>query len=133
VRAEGCRAPPARGDGVETIELPVRGQRLALDALREELARRGVARVFVEGGGITVSAFLAAGLLQRLHLAVSPLLIGEGRRAVSIAGRRLLDECLRPARRIYRLGDDVLFDLDLLAAPPALRADDGVAGVVRIA
>ena len=35
--------------------------------------------MFVEGGGVTVSSFLEAGLLDRLHIAVAPLLIGEGR------------------------------------------------------
>ena len=39
---------------------------------------RGCSRVFVEGGGVTVSSFLQAGLLDRLHIAIAPLLIGEG-------------------------------------------------------
>ena len=47
------------------------------------LRTRGCTRVFVEGGGVTVSMFLEAGLLDRLHLAVAPLLIpGAGRRGL---------------------------------------------------
>ena len=38
------------------------------------------ARVFVEGGGVTVSRFLEADLLDRLQIAIAPVLIGEGRR-----------------------------------------------------
>ena len=32
-------------------------------------------KVLVEGGGVTVSRFLQAGLLDRLHVTVAPLLI----------------------------------------------------------
>ena len=37
------------------------------------LRARGCTRVFVEGGGVTVSAFLEANLLDRLHMAIAPL------------------------------------------------------------
>ena len=50
-------------------------------ALLQLLRERGCARVFIEGGGVTVSAFLEAGLLDRLHLAVAPVIIGSGRPA----------------------------------------------------
>ena len=40
--------------------------------------QRGLRRIFVEGGGITVSRFLAAGALDRLHVTIAPLLIGSG-------------------------------------------------------
>ena len=47
-------------------------------------AHRGCSRVFVEGGGVTVSAFLEANLLDRLHLAIAPVLIGDGRPAIRL-------------------------------------------------
>ena len=50
--------------------LPARGAR--------RLAGRGLRRVFVEGGGVTVSRFLAAGCLNRLQITVAPLIIGSG-------------------------------------------------------
>ena len=40
---------------------------LAIPAVVAALAARGLRRIFVEGGGITVSRFLAAGALDRLH------------------------------------------------------------------
>ena len=43
------------------------------------LRARGCARVFVEGGGVTVSTFLEANLLDRLQIAIAPVLIGDGR------------------------------------------------------
>ena len=92
----------------------------ALRLLRE----RGCARVFVEGGGVTVSAFLEANLLDRLQITIAPVLIGEGRPAIRLAPQTHLRDCRRPGYRVFRMGGDVLFDCDLHArADPA----DGLA------
>jgi diaminohydroxyphosphoribosylaminopyrimidine deaminase / 5-amino-6-(5-phosphoribosylamino)uracil reductase len=82
------------------------------------LHARGCARVFVEGGGVTVSRFLEANLLDRLQIAIAPVLIGEGRPAVRLAPQVRLRDCRRPGYRVFRMGGDVLFDCDL-----RLRAD----------
>lgn len=82
-------------------------------ALRSTLAARGLWRVLVEGGGQTVSRFLADGELDRLHVVVAPLLIGSGRPAVSLAEIETLDTALRPPCRTFAMGDDTLFDLAL--------------------
>ena len=97
-------------------------------ALMRLLQARGCARVFIEGGGVTVSAFLEAGLLDRLHLAVAPVIIGQGRPAIRLRPPVELSECARPAYRVFRMGGDVLFDCDLRA--PA--AADPRADVARI-
>ena len=88
---------------------------LDLAELVAHLRARGCARLFVEGGGVTVSAFLAAGLLARLHVAVAPFLIGAGIPAIRLPAPDLLQECARPRHRVFRMGSDVLFDCDLSA------------------
>ena len=103
-------APPA----CEVVALPAAptgelAPRDILQALRE----RGHRRLLIEGGGVTLSRFLDAGVVDRLHVSVAPLVIGSGPAAFALAPIRTLDEALRPACRIFRLGDDVLFDLDL--------------------
>jgi diaminohydroxyphosphoribosylaminopyrimidine deaminase / 5-amino-6-(5-phosphoribosylamino)uracil reductase len=85
------------------------------------LRARGCARVFVEGGGVTVSTFLEANLLDRLHVAIAPLLIGNGRPAIRLPPRAALGDCHRPRYRVFRMGTDVLFDCDL--APHGDEAD----------
>ena len=82
---------------------------MILDALRA----RGLRRILVEGGGVTVSRFLQAGALTRLHVTVAPMLIGSGRHAFTLPPIASLDQALRPPCRLFRLGDDVLFDFDL--------------------
>jgi riboflavin biosynthesis pyrimidine reductase len=77
------------------------------------LAARGAHRILVEGGGITVSRFLAAGALDRLHVEVAPILIGSGRPGLSLPAIDHLDQALRPAHRRESLGEDVLYELQL--------------------
>ena len=79
----------------------------------EALRARGLRRILVEGGGVTVSRFLQAGALTRLHVTVAPMLIGSGRHALTLPPIASLDQALRPRCHLFHLGDDVLFDLDL--------------------
>jgi diaminohydroxyphosphoribosylaminopyrimidine deaminase / 5-amino-6-(5-phosphoribosylamino)uracil reductase len=95
---------------VEILRLPTPDGRLDLAALIGELRARGCARIFIEGGGVTVSGFLEAGLLDRLQLAVAPLLIGDGRPAIRLPGAAALSDSLRPRKRIFRMGEDILFE-----------------------
>ena len=108
--------PEAGGASVEgsVVSLPVSGpDGFELGAVLEALRARGLRRVLVEGGGITVSRFLQAGLLDRLHVTVAPLLIGSGRAALTLPPIETLAQALRPHCRHFHLGEDVLFDLDL--------------------
>jgi diaminohydroxyphosphoribosylaminopyrimidine deaminase / 5-amino-6-(5-phosphoribosylamino)uracil reductase len=128
VHAEGTAAP-APGNA-EVLHVRAEGGRLKLETLLERLHERGLSRVFVEGGGETVSRFLGAGLLDRLHIAIAPLLIGRGRPGLTLAARETLAECPRPSHRVFRMGGDVLFDCDLRAATTAPTGDGTLARVL---
>ncbi len=91
------------------------GGTLDARAVVQALHARGLSLLFVEGGGITVSRFLAQACLDRLHLTIAPVLIGAGRRGLQVPAADTMDECLRPRARALRLGDDVLWDIDLRA------------------
>ncbi len=99
----------------EVLGIPFRAGRFQLEALMAALHARRLNAVFVEGGGYTVSAFLEAGLLDRLQVAIAPLLIGAGRPGIRLVGSPRLTDCLRPPHRIFAMGQDVLFDCDLRA------------------
>jgi riboflavin biosynthesis pyrimidine reductase len=79
------------------------------------LAGRGLKRVLVEGGGITISQFIEANSVDRLHLMVAPLLIGSGRPGLQMTPIETLESALRPTMRSFRCGDDTLFDVELRA------------------
>jgi diaminohydroxyphosphoribosylaminopyrimidine deaminase / 5-amino-6-(5-phosphoribosylamino)uracil reductase len=90
-----------------------RGAGLDVTEVLRLLRARGCHRIFVEGGGVTVSMFLEANLLDRLQIAIAPLLIGDGRPAIRLSPRSALSECHRPRYRVFRMGADVLFDCEL--------------------
>ena len=98
---------------VEIIGVPCRGRRLDLRVVVQRLHSRGWFGIFVEGGGLTVSAFLEQGLLDRLQVAVAPLIVGSGRPGITLPPIRDLSQSLRPRHRRYVMGEDVLFDCEL--------------------
>ncbi|WNL41387.1 RibD family protein [Halomonas sp. PAMB 3264] len=80
------------------------------------LHERGYRRLLIEGGGITISKFIEAGMIDALHLMVAPLLIGSGRPGLQMTPIDTLESALRPRMRTFRCGDDTLFDVCLNAA-----------------
>jgi riboflavin-specific deaminase-like protein len=111
VTAEGtrCELPP----GVERVSLPASGGAIAPAAILAALAERGFRRMMIEGGSHTVSRFLAAGCLDRLHIVVAPIILGAGRGGVALAPVASCADALRPPMRLHRLDGEVLFDCDL--------------------
>jgi riboflavin-specific deaminase-like protein len=111
--SDARRSSPPGGD-VEVVALPLATSTgFEPGRLLSMLRERGLDRVLVEGGGVTVSRFLAAGALDRLHVTVAPLLLGSGRPSLTLPPIATLEEALRPPTRVFRLGDDVLFDVEL--------------------
>jgi diaminohydroxyphosphoribosylaminopyrimidine deaminase/5-amino-6-(5-phosphoribosylamino)uracil reductase len=108
--ADGPGRRGAQLGQAEVIGVGSRDGSMCCVAVLEALAARGLRRVFVEGGGITVSRFLAAGCLDRLQITIAPLIIGSGRPSISLPEIGRLSESLRPTVRKFDLGRDVLFE-----------------------
>lgn len=74
------------------------------------LAERGLFFLFIEGGGITISRFLAAGALDRLQITVAPILLGSGKPSLTLPEIAAPEQGLRPTLRRFRLGQDTLYE-----------------------
>jgi len=106
------RHPPA----IERVSIAPDGSgRLAPARIVEALDALGLKRLLIEGGAFTVSRFLQAGCLDRLHIALAPLLIGSGPTGLTLDPIDRLDAALRPPTYCHRLGEDLLLDIDLSA------------------
>jgi riboflavin-specific deaminase-like protein len=118
--AEDAPGPYHHG-AAEVLRLP-RDATGALDlgALLRVLAGRGLSRVFVEGGGQTVSRFLAAGLLDRLHVTVAPVILGSGIPAFTLPEAQRIAQGLRFAWHVHPIGKDILCDVALDRARPEI-------------
>ncbi|GHC69108.1 hypothetical protein GCM10010136_14500 [Limoniibacter endophyticus] len=92
------------------------------------LSGRGLKTILVEGGACTISRFINAGCIDRLHVAVAPLIIGAGPAGITLPPIDKLAQAQRPKIDIYDIGSDIVFDCDFrrspdLAADPAYRDD----------
>ncbi len=109
-----CAEDAAGPEHAETIRLPAVGRSLSPRAIIAALGARGFKRILIEGGARTISTFIDAGCVDRLHVLLAPLILGSGKPALDLKPIATLDQALRPTVRAYALGDgDVLFDCDL--------------------
>ena len=88
-------------------------QALAPATLLDALGELGLKRVLVEGGGVTVSRFIDAEAVDRLHLLIAPLLIGSGPAGLALQPIERLSEAARRTMQTYPLKDELIVDLAL--------------------
>ncbi|TAN34517.1 bifunctional diaminohydroxyphosphoribosylaminopyrimidine deaminase/5-amino-6-(5-phosphoribosylamino)uracil reductase RibD [bacterium] len=101
-----------RVGAAEVVRLPADPDgHVALPALLDELGKRGVLSLLVEGGGEVHASFLTGGLVDKVHAYVAPRLIG-GREAPGPVGglgvEHLVDAVSLREFDMVRLGTDIL-------------------------
>jgi diaminohydroxyphosphoribosylaminopyrimidine deaminase / 5-amino-6-(5-phosphoribosylamino)uracil reductase len=118
ITAEGARC--AQASGVEVIALPAIDGQIAPSAILAALAGCGMRRMLIEGGANTISRFMNAGCLDRLHVIVAPIILGAGGPGLIVPPLERADQAPRMPVRVHKIDDDVLFDCDLSAQRVAL-------------
>lgn len=91
-----------------------------LTAVLADLHARGLQTVFVEGGPTLASAFIAAGLADRILAYVAPVLLGGDRLALTDIGA----SSIREAHRLT-IDEWVPLGADLLAIAHPVRTEEG--------
>jgi diaminohydroxyphosphoribosylaminopyrimidine deaminase / 5-amino-6-(5-phosphoribosylamino)uracil reductase len=105
------------GNGAEAVTLTQTNGRIGCKEIVQALFSRGLKRILIEGGASTLSAFIEARAIDRLHVLVAPLILGSGKPGLELSPAACLADALRPKTRVYQLaGGDVLFDCDMRAA-----------------
>jgi diaminohydroxyphosphoribosylaminopyrimidine deaminase/5-amino-6-(5-phosphoribosylamino)uracil reductase len=106
---------PNTPHGVEVISLQSRDGQLAPADILKALFDRGLERILIEGGADTVSRFMQAGCLDRLHVIVAPIIMGSGRPGFSLPAIEHMGQAVRIKMHAHPLEDEMLFDCDLSA------------------
>ena len=107
------RCPP----GSELVELPLHEGLIRPEDIVKALFKRGFRRLLIEGGSRTVSAFIDAGCVDRLHVLLAPVLLGSGKPGLELAPQGDLGKAMRPRTHVHLLQNgEVLFDCALKQA-----------------
>lgn len=103
-------SPPPQ---VELINLPAVDGTINPSAILQSLSDRGLQRILIEGGAETISRFISAKCLDRLHLIVAPIIMGSGRPSFNLPPIEHMDQALRLPVQTHLLGNEIVFDCAL--------------------
>jgi diaminohydroxyphosphoribosylaminopyrimidine deaminase / 5-amino-6-(5-phosphoribosylamino)uracil reductase len=112
IRRGGCKAPVP--EPASPIYVDSYGRGISCKAIVHAVAERGFRRLLVEGGAYTVSRFFEEGQLDRLHILLAPVLLGDGKAGLQAKPPPRLAAAIRVSPDIYALGGgEVLIDCPL--------------------
>jgi diaminohydroxyphosphoribosylaminopyrimidine deaminase / 5-amino-6-(5-phosphoribosylamino)uracil reductase len=114
--AEG--APPERARaltaaGAEVVAVPANSGKTSLIAVLDDLGRRGVNLVLVEGGSEVLGSFFDAGLIDQVLVFIAPKLVGGRAAKPALGGEglpKMLDAAILRELKNYRLEGDVVVE-----------------------
>ncbi len=111
--APGARDEALRAAGVAVVTVKVGADgRLDVRAVLDELWRRDVRSVLVEGGPTVTTSFIDSGCFDRLVLYVAPLLLGDGGLPLVAGGPQSLAAAERfVLEQVEQVGDDAVLHL----------------------
>lgn len=102
-----------RAAGADVVVTPTTAGHVDLDTVLDELARRGVVRLLLEGGGAVAGAFFTRGYVDRVLAFVAPKLVGGRDAPTPLGGFGLerMTDALRLDDVTYQaLGNDLVVD-----------------------
>src|SRR5712692_86986 len=112
--ADVRRATEIERLGSEVLRLPRSSNDdsgVNLNRLFEELGRRGIASVLVEGGKGIITSLLAERVADRLVAIIAPKILGQGTEAIGDLGITRLNEAITfSSVKTRKLGPDIVFD-----------------------
>jgi diaminohydroxyphosphoribosylaminopyrimidine deaminase/5-amino-6-(5-phosphoribosylamino)uracil reductase len=107
------------GAGAEVVLMPGHGHRVHLAEVLQELARRNVQSLLVEGGADVHAAFIAAGLVDAVAFFQAPLLLGGGVPIARGAGRGVPAALRLGPLDVTRVGEDLCVRAEVVRDAPA--------------
>jgi riboflavin-specific deaminase-like protein len=113
-RSDPARRAALRERGVEVEVVRASPDGVDLEDGLARLLRLGIRSLLVEGGGRVITSMLRGRLVDRVVVAVAPILLGSGTEAVGDLGTSLVANGLRLRNRaVHQVGADLLIAGDL--------------------
>ena len=96
-----------------TLLLPIKNNSFDISDIISLIENLGKSIIFIEGGGKLISFFYKNAKLDRLHLCISPTIIGKGLNSFSIDKNVKLNENRCKQISYLKMGDDILCNIKL--------------------
>jgi len=115
--ADPARLAALQDAGADVVVLPAEDDRVSLEPLLDELGRRGVGTLLVEGGAEVHWSFLSQGMADYVMVYVAPKLVGGAQSPGPVGGPGLLrmgDAWRVDELKATPLGEDLLLEGNLL-------------------
>jgi riboflavin-specific deaminase-like protein len=93
--------------------LPLYKNKFNLNDIISLLKKLNKRIIYIEGGGSTVSNFYNNKLLNKIHLCISPIIIGQGRNSFILPKIKSLKNIKDNKIKYFKMGEDILCDIDL--------------------
>jgi len=104
--------------GAEVLALPSSDGHVDLRALCQELGKRNILTLLVEGGGVILGGYFDANLVDKIHAIIAPIIVGAADAPTPVAGHgadRMAEALHLHDITVERLGEDILVTGYLLA------------------
>jgi diaminohydroxyphosphoribosylaminopyrimidine deaminase / 5-amino-6-(5-phosphoribosylamino)uracil reductase len=109
--AASARRDALEAAGVEVVVAPGRTPRARLEAALDELGRREIQDLLVEGGPTLAGALFDAGEIDAMRLFIAPVLVGASQARAVLEGEgvsRIADGARPLATSVEQIGEDIL-------------------------
>ena len=93
--------------------LPLHRNKFNLNDIIYLLKKLNKKIVYIEGGGSTMSDFYNNKLLHKIHLCISPIIIGQGRSSFVLPKIKSLKNIKDNKIKYFKMGKDILCDISL--------------------
>ena len=110
-KADDSKVQALEKAGAEVIRVRSKAGKLSINAILDELGKRDLLSVLVEGGPSLMGSLFDGGFISKVHAFVAPMVIGGEQATPSVGGqgvRSLADACRLTDLKLERLGPDVL-------------------------
>jgi diaminohydroxyphosphoribosylaminopyrimidine deaminase/5-amino-6-(5-phosphoribosylamino)uracil reductase len=97
--------------GAEILEIPAAEGQVDLGKLLEELGKREITSILVEGGGILLGSLYDQGLVDKVIAFIAPVIIGGEEAKTAVAGRgvdQVAESFRLEGMKVEKLGDDLM-------------------------
>ena len=95
------------------FQLPLVKNKFDTNDISLLMKKLGKRIIFIEGGGATVSNLYNRNNLDRIHLCISPIILGKGRSSFIMQENTSLNDVINHNIEYYQMGKDILCDIKL--------------------